>query len=355
MMNPNSLRLIRGRFLLVALVAGCSGSSTGSSPSSPAGTGGATTTASGGIGNPGSGGAIATGGTVASTGGTFATGGAAPTGGAAGGQIGGTGVSAGGGPVAGSGGRAIGGASGNTGGASGQGGAGMAVGGASALCGTAKICDDFESYAAPTNLTPWTTSTTGGMVKTDGTHVYSGRQSVLIHADAGANKAAQITRTGAPLFPATANSFWGRMMVYMTGLPPAAVHYDNIQADGQGTGQYRIGGMGGILLNYQPHDCYDHIMPMLPQDKWVCWQWLYDGGKNTIDFYIDGQLQAMVVSTGQGCVDGTKSTWTAPTFNAVHLGWINYQATPAPIDMWMDDVAMGPDRIDCPAANPAAH
>jgi hypothetical protein len=251
-----------------------------------------------------------------------------------------------------------GGATGSGGGAGGQaqGGAGVGVGGAQAACGTAKICDDFETYSA-SNLTPWMTTATGGTVKVDTTHVYSGRQSVMFHADMGANKAAQITRTGAPLFPATGNSFWGRMMVYMTGLPPAAVHYDNIQADGQGTGQYRIGGMGGILLNYQPHDCYDHIMPMLPADKWVCWQWLYDGSKNTIDFYIDGALQAMVVSTGQGCVDGTKSTWTAPTFNAVHLGWINYQATPAPIDMWMDDVALGPDRVDCPAAgaNPMAH
>jgi hypothetical protein len=218
------------------------------------------------------------------------------------------------------------------------------------------VCDDFESYTSTTNLAPWVINTSNATVMIDGTHVYSGRQAVTFHITAGANHAAQMTRSGAPLFPATPNQFWGRMMVYMTELPAAGVHYDNIQADGQGAGQYRIGGMGTILLNYQPNDCYYHPSQPMPHDKWTCWQWLYDGTMNMIEFYIDGQLQAKVVNTGMGCTAGpATSVWAAPTFNAVHLGWVNYQATTAPVDMWVDDVALGPDQIMCPPVPSNAH
>jgi hypothetical protein len=218
------------------------------------------------------------------------------------------------------------------------------------------ICDDFETYTGST-LTPWVTNTTNATLAIDGTHVYSGKQSVTFHINPGSNNAAQMTRSGAPLFPLTPNLFWGRMMVYMTELPPAAVHYDNIQADdGTGSPQYRIGGMGTILLNYQPHDCYDHIGQSYVQNKWSCWQWEYDGTANTIQFYVDGALATKVVSTSMGCTQGPATTvWQAPTFKTVHLGWINYQATTAAVDMWIDDVAMGPSQIACPVAPAGAH
>jgi hypothetical protein len=222
-------------------------------------------------------------------------------------------------------------------------------------CGTAEVCDDFESYTG-TDLAPWVLNTTNATLRIDTTHVFSGRQAVGIHIDTGANNAAQMTRKGAPVFPATPNLFWGRMMIYMTELPPAGVHYDIIQGDGQGTGQYRIGGMGTILLNYQPNDCYDHPNNPVPHDAWSCWQWLFDGTSNTIEFYIGGVLQTKVVNTGQGCVGGpATSVWAAPEFNAVHLGWVNYQATTAPVDLWIDAVALGPDQIACPATPTTAH
>lgn len=346
--------LLAGAWLLGACVADSSGDVTlgsGSGGAVAVGSGGAAVPGTGGASTPpapaGTGGSIPNGTATGGDSGAIATGGSS-TGGSGG--IGGTdgGSTSSGGRIGNGGSMAAGGTGPGTGGTAGS--TGPTGGG----CGTAKVCDDFESYSTPTNLSPWTTSVSGGSVMIDGTHVYSGKQAVLIHADAGANKKAQINRMGAPLFPANPNLFWGRMMVYMSALPASSVHYDNVQGDGTGTGQYRIGGMGGILLNYEPHDCYDHIMPMLPQNKWSCWQWLYDGTKNTIEFYVDGKLQAQVMSTSQGCVDGTNSVWAAPTFNAVHLGWVNYQATTAGVDLWLDDVALGPDQIACPAVAPGA-
>ena len=115
--------------------------------------------------------------------------------------------------------------------------------------------------------------------------------------------------------------------------------------------------MGTILLNYQPNDCYDHPSNPMPHDMWTCWQWVFDGSANTIEFYIGGQLQAKVVNTGGGCTEGPAGTvWTAPTFGAVRLGWANYQATTAVVDMWIDDVALGGDAmIACPAMPATAH
>jgi len=220
-------------------------------------------------------------------------------------------------------------------------------------CGDAVVCDDFESYTSPTNLTPWVLTMANASLMIDSTHVYSGKQAVKFTINAGANNAAQMTRSGAPLFPVAQDELWGRMMVYMTNLPAAGVHYDNIQGDPGTTmtPQYRIGGMGTILLNYQPNDCYDHPSNPMPHDMWTCWQWVFDGSANTIEFYIGGQLQAKVVSTGGGCTEGPAGTvWTAPTFGAVRLGWVNYQATTAVVDMWIDDVALGGDAmIACPA------
>jgi len=365
--SAGALLLLGAAWLFGACVADSS-SNGGENPPGGSG-GGAASPGSGGSGVLGSGGALGTGSGGAGTNPPGAgTGGAIPsgTGGDTGALGSGGGTSTGGAAPISTGGSAGGSAtSGGNSGSGGGGGGGTTAGGTAGTagppgpagggCGTAKICDDFESYASPTNLAPWTTSVSGGSVMIDGTHVYSGKQSVLIHADAGANKKAQINRMGAPLFPANPNLFWGRMMVYMGALPASSVHYDNVQGDGTGTGQYRIGGMGGILLNYEPHDCYDHIMPMLPQNKWSCWQWLYDGTKNAIQFYVDGKLQAQVMSTSQGCVDGTNSVWAAPMFTAVHLGWVNYQATTTGVDLWLDDVALGPDQIACPALAAGAH
>lgn len=325
--------------------AGASSSGSGASGGSGGATGGSRAPSTGGATAAGSGG-------DGSGGGASAAGGSGGSGGASAGQPGGAAGASSGGPFDASVadvGRVD--ANRPREAAAGESGPGLVTGG----CGSAKVCDDFEAYAAAGSLAPWTSSTSGGTLKIDATHVWSGKQAIQVHADPGANKRAQLLRAGAPLFPAQPNALWGRMMVYATNLPPSSVHYDNVQADGASPGQYRIGGMGGILLNYEPHDCYNHISTPIPQNKWTCWQWLYDGAASTVEFYIDGVLQAKVNGTAQGCVDGTNSTWTAPTFTTVRLGWVNYQSMPAAVDLWIDDVALGAERIACPAAGDSPH
>jgi hypothetical protein len=41
------------------------------------------------------------------------------------------------------------------------------------------------------------------------------------------------------------------------------------------------------------------------------------------------------------------STWTAPTFDTLNLGWRNWQASSSDNSMWIDDVAFGTQRLGC--------
>jgi len=135
------------------------------------------------------------------------------------------------------------------------------------------------------------------------------------------------------------------------------VHYDLIQASGAdpALGEYRVAGMGGVLLNYNPHDCYFGTQKPIPVEKWACWEWLFDGEKNVIEFYIDGVQQARVENKGQGCVDGTSSVWEAPTFSELRIGFVNYQSKAETTTLWLDELELAPDRLNCPTPTAATH
>lgn len=309
----------------------------------PPATGGASTTqagaTNGGASNAVQGGASGTASTVVETGGL--------SGSATAGGNGGGGVAAGGSAAGGGGG----GAGGSVGGSG---------GGSVATCEPGNVCDGFE-YAEGAGFGSWQQNGTNGSLKVDKTHVFAGAQSVQIVSEPGASKRVQLERTGAPLFPAPGNVLWGRVMAYAHGLPGMSdkenknVHYDLIQASGEQPGEYRVAGMGGVLLNYEPHDCYFGTSKPIPQDKWACWEWLFDGEKNVIEFYIDGAQQARIENKGQGCVDGTSSVWEAPTFSELRIGWVNYQSKAETTTLWLDDFVAGPERIGCPEASAETH
>jgi hypothetical protein len=178
----------------------------------------------------------------------------------------------------------------------------------------------------------------------------------------GGNKRTQLELAGVPLFPVANNKLWGRVMAYAHDLPGMSdtedknVHYDLIQGSGSDPNpEYRVAGMGGVLLNYNPHDCYYGTQKVIPEDRWACWEWLFDGATNTIEFYIDNELQAKVVDKGQGCVDGTSSVWEAPTFSELRIGFVNYQSKAETTTLWLDELAAGPERIGCPNPTAATH
>jgi hypothetical protein len=333
---------------LASAIVACE-SDEGASPP-PIGSGGTAGSSGGGAGRGGDGGS--------NSAGRGGSGGGGGSSGAAAGTSGGAGASGNG-----TGGSGTAGASGSAGnGGTTDAGSGGAQGSGPVPCVSPNVCDDFEAYTPGGGFGPWTQNGTSGTLEVDAAHVFSGAQSVHFEVTPGGNRRVQLQRTGAPLFPATNNSFWGRVMVWGTNLPMKSntedknVHFDVIQANSSSEpGEYRVAGMGNVLLNYEPHDCYYGTNKLIPEDRWACWEWLFDGTNNVIEFYIDGQLQARVQSKGQGCVDGTDSVWDAPTFNRLRMGWINYQSMAETTELWMDDFAAGGSRIGCPAPSGQTH
>jgi len=336
--------------LIVAVAAGCSsgGSAgkTGAAGAAPSGGAGASAAGS-------NGGA----GTVVSTGG-------------AGGQAGAVSASGGAGAgVAGSGAAPDGGAGASGGASGGSSGADAAAGASGGPCGAGTLlCEDFESYNAPADLSAaWTTTVTAATLAVDTTKAAHGTKALHIKAAAG-TPVAVIAKQGAPLFPIAGNMMYGRVMMWLTGTPGGDYHWNNIQAAGTMPGattwgKYGWGGQfGKILAGYTVRtaqtattatmDCSNPSMSAFPSGKWVCVEWQFDGPKNAMHLWFDGTLLSDVDVNGMGtrCVANTDlgKPWNAPDFSFLSLGWQQYQGSNGPLELWMDDVAVGTQRIGCP-------
>lgn len=266
------------------------------------------------------------------------------------------------------------------GGAAGQSGTGGAAGATD--CGAALFCDDFESY--PTGAAPggsWKTQTNMGTVMVDSTRPHSGTRSVRFDTKAASStKTAFMKLVGAPLFPVPMNTFYGRMMFWLSAGPTASVHWTFVQAGGVVPDQapsyhavYRYGGQmpvmqGGtfdgsqLMASYDTPDSYGGTGPssdcyqqsnavVAPMGTWSCVEWKFDGMNNALQIWLDGKAIDELTVTGHsmGCVNQPENyTWSAPTFADLELGWESYQQDDART-IWIDDVAIGTSRLNCPA------
>jgi hypothetical protein len=238
----------------------------------------------------------------------------------------------------------------------------------SGACGPGTVlCEDFESYMAPADLAAaWTTTVTAATLTVDTTKAAHGQRALHITAAAG-TPVAVIAKQGPPLFPFAGNVIFGRVRMWLTATPGGAYHWNNIQAAGDlpGTtlwGKYGWGGQfGKILAGYTVRtaqtattatiDCSNPSASAFPSQKWVCVEWEFDGVKNEMHLWFDGALltDVDVVGMGTRCVNNADlgKLWAAPTFSFLSLGWQQYQGSNGPLELWMDDVAVGTQRIGC--------
>ena len=305
---------------------GTTGGGSGGTSSSSGGTtatGGTTssggTTASGGItgsgGETGSGGVSSSGGTVG-TGGTIvvATGGSAAPGGAVGSGgsgAGGKGAHGGGAPA--TGGSAPGGSSG--GGSSGSG------------CGSAQICDDFETGSI--NTSTWKVQQGNGFTATVGTdQAHSGTHSLHIVAPNTSNSAF-ITET--KTFPAA--DFWGRAWMRFSGPNGGHQMYIYVNFPGDQLRLLNRLGSDSIQVNFQKSDQFYSSKTTVPQTTWFCYEWHVTTSATTI--YKDGTQLTDIKAPG--ITGGT----------SLSLGFQRFATATAAADLWIDDVAVGPSQIGC--------
>ncbi len=235
---------------------------------------------------------------------------------------------------------------------------------AGGTCQMALFCDDFESYvagAAPAG--GWRAGMSNGTVRVDTVRAFSGTKAARFQMTAGmpAYRRAFMARAGAPIFPLPGNVMHGRMMVWLDQAPVGGVHWTNIQGEGPVAGQmfralYRYGGMyQKLMANYETSgvktDCWKNSQTLMPEKRWACLQWRFAGATNQLDFWLDGKAvnDLTVVQKGSGCIaHDTQDNWFAPTFDTLQLGWEHYQEAATPIDLSIDDVAIGTAAIACP-------
>jgi hypothetical protein len=232
----------------------------------------------------------------------------------------------------------------------------------------ALLCDGFESYASPADLAAaWTPMTTAATMTVDGTKAWRGTKALHIKGAAGMPSAV-IVKEGAPLFPIAGNVMFGRVMLWLAATPSGGYHWNSIQSAGTIPtsnlyGKYGWGGQNGkVLAGYTVRttpsgaasvDCSKPSAMAFPTQRWACVEWEFDGNKNEMHLWFDGALLADADIVGQGtrCVNGGDlgKPWTAPTFANLILGWQQYQASTGPLELWMDDVAVGATRMGCQA------
>lgn len=259
----------------------------------------------------------------------------------------------------------------SSGGASGSSSGGSPASGGSAgadPCANTLVCDDFEDYDVGGDPGgSWVLDENNGSVTVDDARATSGDKSVRFDTEAGDYKSALIAIEGAP-FPLSGNGFFGRMMVYMTAAANDGVHWSMILGDGpdmlrgNDLASVRYGGqhekrlMGNYWSEPNTSDCWHHSQATtMPEGRWACMEWQFDGPSETLRFWLDKEpiddLTLVGVSDterGDGCnPNATENHWYFPTFERVAVGWQSYQTDEAR-ELWIDDVALGLERIGCP-------
>jgi hypothetical protein len=245
---------------------------------------------------------------------------------------------------------------------------------ASANCPAgALVCDDFEGYALGSDLSPnWTTEIMGGTVQVETSKPFRGTKGVRItttlspanepvRTNGGPLRAATLIKQ-APLFPIAGNAFYGRVMIWLTDMPPGGVHFSNIEASGKFPDgrlvKYGEGGMFQKLMagytirpmgefDLPTVDCAKTSNTGVPVKRWVCVEWQFNGSNDEMHLWFDGQAQTPVdiVKTGGGC----SVPWKAPVFDKLFLGWRHSQPSSIDVEMWLDDVVIDTKRVGCPA------
>jgi hypothetical protein len=290
------------------------------------------------------------------------TGGVAVAGGGAGGTGSGAGGVAGGaaGAAAGSGGAAAGAA--GDGGAGGQSGVGCAGG---------ALCWDFEEGAIPQGFEPWrSTPIATGELLVDDTRPFGGSQYSLHAKDLVGGP----QHTLKYVLPANFGPvMWGRMRLYTTPTRPDA-HAGFFNA------RYPVPGAADDApenqLNWYEVASYQQAYmsifhppwpPGFPEDvqvsdtqlvldQWTCVEWLFDG-QNDADPNEAGLpkmwLDGVELAWPQHFTYSEPAGAAAPfrdkvgNFTVIELGIVTWQEVPTPTSWWIDDVAIGTERIGC--------
>ena len=305
-------------------------------------------------------------------------------------------------PQGASGGVAVGGSGGAAG--TGVGGTAAADGFPTADCAPGAVfCDGFETYTVhnpifdanndlydliPAGATEptWLAYHFHGPARVDATKPFKGMQNMHLDTEAGDLRYADIIKEsadGVELFPA---AHYGRVMVWLKAMPQTSrfniIHESGLLA-GSPTevSQFSFGGAKGKLaISYSQYGrivknavgvkdrrgggpqngdpapqvqcAVNATTQVLPTQKWVCIEWMLDRAKGEAHLWLDGAAQTEVDVMGSAgtCSIGAAATWQGPEkLTELVLGWEAYEKDAPGQEAWFDEVAIGRQRLGCPA------
>jgi hypothetical protein len=227
---------------------------------------------------------------------------------------------------------------------------------------SAKICDGFETMPSSFTVTP------AGSMVVDTTQFYRGKQSMKFAPSSNAYLSEQSTFTQAAAggTKATNNNFWGRYF-FLSGettigatIQSHAVFGTMMGTDTSSTmadAFHFIGGSRGKLQTQiefaadvfsddeQKPAATDPSFPVAA-DGWQCWEWQLTSD-DTYHFFINGtEITEMQIVAGVGTY-AKKNFSPLPTVYSIQLGWLYFGGATGTFTGWIDEVAIGPNRIGC--------
>ena len=141
-------------------------------------------------------------------------------------------------------------------------------------------------------------------------------------------------------FPAMGGAYWGRAWIFSN--VPLGGHQIYIEArvaagsDHTGVRSANtFDTKGNLGLNLESSDASKNSTVKMPTGTWSCYEWQVTGigGMGTFTSWVDG----MVIGPQSGAI---------PALTRQRIGIQRYAAGTAG-EMWIDDVAMGDQRIGC--------
>ncbi len=228
-------------------------------------------------------------------------------------------------------------------------------------CGSAVLCDGFESLAAGTPSGSWQPSYPNcqgsGTATVDTATAHSGGKSLRINGAANYCNHVFVTPTAslAGVGPVWYVRFYVR---HTTALPTQHVTFLAMRDANDGGNDLRMGGQNGALqFNRQSDDATlpeqsptgVSLSAPLPVNQWSCVELLVNGSAGTIDTWLNGTAVNGLREDGVATADVdrqwlSRTNWR-PSLTDLRLGWEAYGD--GADTLWFDDVVVGSSRSGC--------
>jgi hypothetical protein len=96
-----------------------------------------------------------------------------------------------------------------------------------------------------------------------------------------------------------------------------------------------------------------HSAVKMPVNQWFCMSWHFDTAAQRMSFAVDDQTVLEIANMGAGCVGAPPDAtlggkWVYPAeVDSLTFGWQEYEASTGTRELWIDDIALGPNPLSC--------